>query len=249
MKVSTFPPAEATTRDSLFDWIEGRPHFRGIPVKRDRVTVAGREFTLARLDDPAALLDHPVFAERFLEDNQAPYGLELWPSSLMLAELILQESAGRRRRAVDLGCGLGLVSIAAAQAGWHITATDNEATSLRFTEYNAGINHTVIDAIEPLDWHDPPTHKVGLPTDRRFDRVFGSDLLYERVNHAPLLGCIGELLAPDGVALIVDPNRSIADGFEALAQDHGFDVTVSPTTKQTVDDCEATGRLFRLRRG
>lgn len=234
-------PVEATTGENLFEWIEGRPHFRGIPVKRDRVTVGGREFTLARLDDPAALLDHPDFAERFLADNQAPYGLELWPSSLMLAELILQEEAGDGRRAVDLGCGLGLVSMAAALAGWHITATDNEATSLRFTEYNANANDCVIDEIEPLDWRDPPK-------DRKFDRVFGADLLYELVNHVPLLSCIGELLAPKGVALIVDPNRSVADGFEVLAKESGFEVTVAPTTKQSVDDCEAAGRLYRLTR-
>ncbi len=233
------PDADVTTRDPLFEWVDDEPHFRGIPVKRDRITVAGREFVLARLDDPAALLDHPDFAERFLEDSQAPFGLELWPSSLMLAELVLLEGPGGRRRAIDLGCGLGLVSMAAALAGWHITATDNEATSLRFAEYNAGINSILIDAIEPLDWCDPPAH-------RKFDRVFGADLLYERVNHAPLLRCIGELLAPDGVALIVDPNRGVADGFESLSRDVGFDVKISPTSKQTVDDCEATGRLFRL---
>lgn len=235
------PDTDVPTRDPLFEWVDDEPHFRGIPVKRERIAVAGREFVMARLDDPAALLDHPDFAERFLEDNQAPYGLELWPSSLMLAELILQEGAGRRRRAIDLGCGLGLVSMAAALAGWHITATDNEATSLRFTEYNAGINRISIDVIEPLDWRDPPTG-------RKFDRVFGADLLYELVNHVPLLRCIGELLAPEGVALIVDPNRSVADGFESMARDGGFDVEIISTLKQTVDDCEATGRLYRLQR-
>ncbi len=83
--------------------------------------------------------------------------------------------------------------------------------------------------------------------DPLFEWVFGADLLYERVNHSPLLSCIERLLSPGGVALIVDPNRIVADGFELMAGDAGFDVKVGPTSKQTVDDCEATGRVYRLR--
>lgn len=233
--------AEVTTEVPLFEWVEGEPRFRELPVKRDVVRVASREFRIARMHDPAALLDHPDFAHRFLEDNQAPYGLELWPSSLMLAEIVLTGEAGDGRRAVDLGCGLGLVSMAAQQAGWHITATDNEPTSLRFTEYNTEANEIRLDAIEPLDWREPPS-------DRKYDRVFGADLLYELVNHAPLLSCIERLLAPGGVALIVDPNRGVADPFASTARDYGFEVEVNATSKQSVDDCEASGRLFRMRR-
>ena len=233
--------AEVTTEEPLFEWVEGEPRFRELTVKRDVVRVASREFRIARMHDPAALLDHPDFAHRFLEDNQAPYGLELWPSSLMLAEIVLTGESGDRRRAVELGCGLGLVSMAAHQAGWHITATDNEPTSLRFTQYNTEANEIHLDAIEPLDWREPPSH-------RKYDRVFGADLLYELVNHAPLLSCIDRLLAPGGVALIVDPNRGVADPFASTARDYGFEVEVIPTSKQSVDDCEATGRLFQMRR-
>lgn len=262
-----------TPDDALFTWKDDVAHFRGLPVDHERITVAGRTFTMACLKDAADLLDHDDFAKQFLDDNRAPYGLELWPAALMMADHILNGEDGNGRRAIEIGCGSGLVSLAATTKGWRVTAADHEPLSLRFAEYAARLNGIEPAEYEVLDWRHPPQGRC-------FDRIFAADILYELVNHAPILTCIRRLLddkPPPGVrepgrdrkevvsqaqrmsmtsrndehseavALIADPNRRVADGFADLARDHGFDVSVEGACCEFRDRGRVEGRIFRLR--
>ncbi len=226
---------------SLFEWKNGEAHFRGLSVERRSVDVGGRSLKVAVLRDAADLLDQPDFARRFIEEDRAPYGMELWPAAIMLADYVLRRDPGEGGRAVELGCGVGLVSMAATLAGWHVTATDNDPIALRFSEYNAALNNIGIAAHEPLDWREPP---VG----RRFDRVFATDVLYQLDDHAPLLRCVGATLAENGVAMVVDPNRSVANRFEAMAVSHGFRVEVLSASAPGPSSKQVEGRIFRMTR-
>ena len=222
-----------------FERVDGVERYRGVPVERRTVTVAGLEYQVACLRDAADLLDEPDYAERFLEEDRAPYGMELWPASLMLAEYILQHEPGDGRPAIELGCGLGLVAIVAARHGWRACATDCDPTALRFAEYNAACNGADVSSFEILDWHKPGESP-------RYDRVFAADVLYQRKDHEAVLRCIARLLRADGVALLSDPNRGVADGFEAMAAGRGFTVEVEATTAMGIRDTPVGGRLFRL---
>ena len=224
----------------LFTWNDEVPHFRGLRVQRREVTIAGESFRVACLDDAADLLDEPDYAKRFLEDDCAPHGVELWSAAVMLAEYILRNEINRGGQAIEIGCGLALVSIAAARVGWRVIATDNEPTSLRFARYNAAQNNARIDGFESLDWRNPPDN-------RRFDRVFAADVLYQLVDHEPVLHCLQALLAPRGLALVADPNRSVADRFAAMAESHGFAVEVIPAAATGPAGKPVEGRIFRLR--
>ncbi|UCC30694.1 MAG: 50S ribosomal protein L11 methyltransferase [Phycisphaerales bacterium] len=228
-----------THLDTLFEWVDGVAYFRGLPVERRTVTVAGRAIEIVGLKDAADLLDLPEFAKRFLEDDRAPYGVELWPAALMLAEHILNGDDGAGTRAIEIGCGLGIVSMAAAMKGWRVEATDCDPTALHFAEYNAANNRVDIEAFECLDWHDPPAGE-------RFDRVFGADVLYELKDHVPVVECVDCLLTADGVALLADPNRGVADRFAPLVRDHGFDVQVVPASETNIRGQPVNGRIFKL---
>ncbi len=227
--------------EPLLEWIDGTPYFRGLRVERQTVEVAGRSFDIVGLSDAADLLDHDDYAKRFLDQDVAPYGLELWPAARMLAEHVLKGEDGKGRSVIELGCGLGLVSIAASVKGWRIIATDNEPTSLRFAEHNARSNNANIAGFETLDWHRPPPGQ-------RFDRIFAADVLYQLVDHDPVLACVKALLAPHGVALIADPNRGVADRFEALARQAGFSVQVDASAALHPKGKKVAGRIFRLQR-
>ena len=224
-----------------FETADGTPRYRGLPVELRSVHIAGRAFRIAGLEDAADLLDEPDFARRFVEEDRAPYGMELWPASITLAEHIMQGEDGAGRCAIELGCGLGLVSMAAALKGWSVTATDSEPTSLRFAEYNATVNHADIVAFELLDWHLPPAGRTA-------ERIFGADLLYQLVDHVPILECVRQLLSDDGVALIADPGRGVADRFASLAADRGFMVDTRRTSATIADGREVSGRILHLRR-
>lgn len=224
----------------LLSWIAGAPCLRGSPIGARDVRVGRHGFRLAAVDDAADLLEDAFFAHRFVAHDLAPYGAELWPASIMLAETILGEPYGADRRAIELGAGLGLVSIAAARHGWRMTVTDHDETALRFARYNASLNDVALPALSILDWHRPSIAA-------RFARVFAADVLYQLTDHESLLRCVRSLLASDGVALIADPGRGVADRFAERAREAGFDVSVQSAAAPNHAGRTIDGRIFRLR--
>lgn len=228
-------------QDNPFEWVSGRPYFHGLPVFQRKIDVAGNTYLIAALKDAADLLDLPEFEERFIKQDIAPYGLELWPAAVMLSQHIASGDPGDGRRALELGCGLGLVAVVATRCGWRVTTTDNDKDALDFARYTASINDVSIEGYTVLDWNHPP------PTER-FSRIFAADVLYQIVDHTPFLKCIDALLADDGRAMIADPNRSIVDQFPQLARDAGFIVEVSSARAMLDDGPETKGRIFHLTR-
>ena len=97
-------------------------------VVEEVIPLDGRDLRLLRPRDAEALLDEHAFEhEEFL-----PYWAELWPSSLALANA-LSRRALRGARTLELGCGLGLPSIAAAIAGGRVLATDWSSAAVEMT--------------------------------------------------------------------------------------------------------------------
>ena len=223
------------------DWIDGVPHFRGLKIETRSIEIGPTRFQILALEDAASLLDEPDFAKQFIEEDRAPYGMELWPAATMLAEHILMNDPGHDREALELGAGLGLVAMAATRAGWRVHLSDHESTSLQFAAYNAALNEIEIHDYAMLDWHHPPA-------DMQYPRIFAADVLYQLVDHTPILKCIGVLLDADGAALIVDPCRGVADRFAELATEHGFHVELIETAATNQRDEPVRGRIFRLTR-
>jgi len=228
--------------EKLFTTIDASRFFRGLPVITHALQIGDMAFQVDGIADSAALLDLPDFAKRFVDDNVAPYGMELWPASKMLARYVLAGEPGNGRCAIELGCGLGLVSIAAARCGWQVTATDNEPTSLAFARHNAKRNGARFASTKLLDWHKTDS-------ERHYDCIFAADVLYERLDHQPLLACIGQLLTPSGSALVADPNRKIADSFQKAAESLGFLVGTAVAETYNHEGELVRGRIFRLSHG
>lgn len=160
-----------------------------------------------RLDRPRSS-DDLINDADFGKDERLPYWADLWPSAVVLASTVgaLQ---GDGRRSVELGCGLGLPTLAAANAGFDVTATDYYEDALRFSRRNAVSNLGRDIATRLVDW-------CAFPDDLgRFDLVLASDVLYER-RYAPVVAqAVLRSLAPDGVALVADPGRAALEGFLA----------------------------------
>jgi predicted nicotinamide N-methyase len=189
--------ALSTELDELQASLERR--FR---VTETRVEVGARSFAIR----------HPASAEEliseadFERDERLPYWADIWPSARVLAARVLEEN-GAGRSLVELGCGAGLVSAAAATAGFDVTATDYYEDALLFARVNTNRNAGRDIATRLLDWRDIPAD-VG-----RFDCVVGSDVLYERAYGTLVAQTLATLLAPDGFALIADPGRIARDDF------------------------------------
>jgi predicted nicotinamide N-methyase len=139
----------------------------------------------------------------------APYWSVLWRSGVALARE-LDGPALRGRRVVELGCGLGLPSLAAARAGASVLATDAEADALELVARNARENGLRVETMR-IDWSEPGELIPRAP----FDLVVAADLLYERQSVAPLLSLLPRL-APE--AVLADPGRPAAAAFLAQAE-------------------------------
>ena len=138
----------------------------------------------------------------------APYWAILWRSGVALARE-LEGVALRGLRVVELGCGLGVPSLAAARAGAEVLATDTCPEALELVARNARANDVHVDTAT-VDWAEPDELVRRAP----FDLVLASDILYERTSVGLLLSLLPKL-APE--AWVADPGRPSADAFMAQA--------------------------------
>jgi len=159
----------------------------------------------------------------------APYWSILWRSGVALArELSSRPLAGVR--VVELGCGLGVPSLAAARGGAAVLATDSDAEALDLVERNARENGLEVETV-PVDWADPDELIERAP----FDLVLAADVLYERPSVAQLLEFLPSLARE---ALIADPGRPAAEAFfEPVARRWSVETSVHDVI-----------RIHRLRR-
>jgi predicted nicotinamide N-methyase len=133
-----------------------------------------------------------------------PYWSVLWRSGVTLARVV-DELDLRGRRVVELGCGLGAPSLAAARAGADVLATDADNEALGLLRRSAELNDLPVQTAR-VGWSAPEELVEMGP----FDLVLAADVLYERPSVAQLLSLLPRL-APE--ALIADPGRPASAAF------------------------------------
>ena len=173
------------------------------------VALPGGELRVLRPRDAESLLTE----EAFTNEELLPYWAELWSSSLALARLLSVRSL-RGAPALELGCGLGLVALAATRAGARVTATDWSSSAVRLTSRNAEANGMELEALE-LAWQEPAPVVARAP----WPLVLASDVLYDRGNVDLLLGLLPQLVDQRSEVLIADPGRPPAEEFLERAKE------------------------------
>ena len=170
-----------------------------------RVALGGAELTVLQPEDAAELPDDgPVEWAPLV-----PYWSVLWRSGVALArEVAGSDLAGLR--VVELGCGLGVPSLAAARAGARVLATDSEPEALELLDRNAVENGVEVETAL-VDWRSPGALVARGP----FDLVLAADVLYERPAVALLLALLPRL---GGETWLADPGRPAADVFVERAR-------------------------------
>jgi predicted nicotinamide N-methyase len=164
------------------------------------VALPDRELLLLAPRDRDALLSE----EAFEQEEFLPYWAELWPSSMALARAVARRPL-TGRRVIELGCGLGMPSLAAALAGGRALATDWSPDAVAMTARNAERNGVEL-ATAVYRWDAPPP---GPP----WPLVLASDLLYEGRNVPALLDLLPRLTAAGGEVWLADPGRAPAGRF------------------------------------
>jgi predicted nicotinamide N-methyase len=184
----------------------GLPLGAASDVVEETVALGGRTVRMLRPRDGDAVLDE-LLAEDDPEEERLPFWTQLWPSGTALARAVTgRPLAGRR--VLELGCGLGLVSVAAALAGAEVLAVDRSPEAVTFTAANAARNGaTVATAVCAFDQPEP------LLAEAPWDLVLAADVLYEQRNVPVLLWLLPRLVGPAGEVWLADPGRNGLDRF------------------------------------
>jgi ETFB lysine methyltransferase len=150
--------------------------------------------------------DDLISEAEYVRDERLPYWADVWPSSLILARR-MANNAGGGRSLLELGCGLGIVSITAMRSGFDVLASDYYEDALRFTRANAWRNLQREPAVRMIDWR-------ALPADLgTYDIIVAADVLYEMTYAELVADALAAALAPRGMAIIADPGRVAVDEF------------------------------------
>jgi predicted nicotinamide N-methyase len=183
-----------------------------------RFEIGGRGYLVRLPAAPDAFLDDPAVLELNRRDDYMPYWAFVWPAALHLSKRVARNAWPAGTRALEIGCGIGLVGLVALDRALDVTFTDYDRAAVELALFNARRHGHREARGQTLDWR--------APAGDRFPLILGSDLLYELRNHEPILGLLVRMLAPGGEAWLGDAGRQHAQPFAALARERGFEVTL-----------------------
>ena len=210
---------------------------RGFDTIEEVFTIAGREFLLLRPRNA----DDLITEEDYVKDERLPYWADIWPSSMMLAERLLEEK-GAGRSLIELGCGSGLCACAAAISGFDVLATDYYDDALLFTELNTRVNAGRAVRTRHVDWS-------AIPADAgTFDVVIAADVMYEPRYPAMVANALDRLLSPRGHALLADPGRIAFPDFITECTARGLAIADKDVRSFRSGEIQQTITIYRIER-
>ena len=184
----------------------------------------------------------PASLEPFIDPEDVfrafPLWTRIWEASLVLANRLASETPQHGRRWLELGAGIGVVGVVAAAFQHEITITEYDQHALDFIRANAHLNGCIPHEIRRLDWMQPDLNT-------RFDRIIGSELIYNEKDFPALRALFLSLLKPEGEILLAGEVRQTSTPFLDLMQ-ADFRIDMARTTLRSGDDC-TTILLNRLR--
>jgi len=186
----------------------GLPPGAASDVVEETFLLAGRTMRMLRPRDGDAILEE-LLAEDDPDDDRLPFWAQLWPSGAALARAIATRPLAGHR-VLELGCGLGLVSVTAALAGARVLAVDRSPEATVFAALNAARNGVTITTA--VCAFDRPECLLG---EAPWDLVLAADVLYEHRNVAVLLGLLPRLVGVTGEVWLADPGRRMQARFLA----------------------------------
>lgn len=207
--------------------------------KWETIELAGQAWRMLLPADGAALISAAVKEEEWPD----PFWAEIWPAAKSLAALILQRAWPQGTKVLEVGCGSGLVGLAAVARGCWVTFSDYVPMAVELAVANARGNGFLQAGGQVLDWRLPVA-------DEKFDVILAADVLYDPDLNLPLLDTVSQLLRPGGSAWLGDPMRSEwSEVFVSLARDRGWIVTLSDETGKPCESCcRGEFRLLELHR-
>jgi len=183
----------------------------GLPLEPLTLVAAGRTWSLDAVRDQDRLLTAAEGLAIF------PFGLLLWESAIVLADVLGERGRLSGQSVLELGAGTGLAGLAAAALGARVVQTDYSAEVLALCRRNAAANGATGLTQRLGDWTD-------WRDTVRYDLVIGADILYEPALHGDIARVLNMTLPPGHTAILTDPGRTHTASFLRALQSAGWQV-------------------------
>ena len=205
--------------------------YQNYETETNEVMVKGQKFQI--------LL--PRFLDRFLNIHDVfhefPLWAKIWRASWVLADYLAGMPVASKRHFLELGAGVGLVSIVATSFGHRITMSEYNYDALQFARANALINECPGLPVIELDWNRPQ-----LPG--RFDNIVASEVIYKKEDCHSLVNLLKACLKPDGEVIMAgEMRKSSMDFYKEL--EGNFNIRVQKKALRS-DDEEISIYFFRM---
>jgi predicted nicotinamide N-methyase len=130
-----------------------------------------------------------------------PYWATVWPAALLSAEFLAEAPESVRGKTVlDLGCGCGMVGIAAARAGAaRAIANDIDPVALWMAARNASANAVGMETLGGDLLREPPR--------KEWDVILAADLFYDKTVAKAMLAWLRVARSQGARVLIADASR------------------------------------------
>ena len=156
----------------------------------------------------------PRYLPKFINTHDVfqdfPLWAKIWPASWVLAGYLAEIQVAEGQRFLEIGGGIGLVSIVAASFGHHVTMTEYNPDALQFARANALINECPQLNIRQLDWNHPKP--AG-----QFDYIIASEVSYREEDIQPLMALFKNSLKTGGEVILAGEMRKLSkDFYQAL---------------------------------
>ncbi|MEM6470958.1 MAG: methyltransferase domain-containing protein [Planctomycetota bacterium] len=200
--------------------------------------IAGREWPLAVATDPDAMLIDACERQDAGEEGVIdPFWATTWRAASGLDQFLDRLNL-EGRPVLEVGCGTGHVGIGAALRGATVVQTDGVEDPL----------HLVRMSHYPLRERCRAERlRFGLDQiQQKFPIILGSDVTYLRGLWSELLRCATDHLDEEGVLLLSDPFRVIANEFREWLK--GKPWVYQEHTIELADDREHPIRVMELKR-
>ena len=206
--------------------------YKAYETETNELAINGRKFRIMLPKDLHQFINpHDVM-------HEFPLWAKIWPASWVLAGYLAELPVADEKNFLEIGGGVGLVSIVADSFGHRITMTENNPDALQFARANAHVNECPQLSIEALDWNHP------WPTGQ-WDYIIASEVSYRQEDVQALLALFKNSLKTSGEVILAGEMRKLSkDNFKTL--ETMFDIRVLKKILRS-DDEEISIFLFRMR--
>lgn len=185
---------------------------KSLPLETFAIAAGGRTFRIE------AARDHDRLLAAAGEREPFPFGVLLWESAIVLADVLSEGEGLSGVSTLELGAGTGLGGLVAASLGARVVQTDHSYDALALCRRNAAANGIQSIEVRHGDW----TAWSGAET---FDAVIAADILYEPDLHADIADVLKMVLRPGGEVLLTDPGRSHSPQFLDRLEEDGWAIS------------------------